>query len=412
MTQNKYLGINGLGRIGKLVLWNQLIEKHFDGYVVSIGRTAGKDINDLIDFILNDSTYGSLDRFMYGYSGKDFEVKIINKENFEISIDGSYIKFLTTDRNPRDIKWSENNVDVVVDCTGVFLDPVESSDGKRGSVRGHLDGGAKKVIVSAPFKIKGKDLHLPEDSTMLVYGINHETYDKEKHNIISAASCTTTALSHMMKPLLDNIETSRILTASMSTIHAATNNQKILDALPAQDAGDLRKNRSALNNIILTSTGAAKALEFILPEIKSIGFMADSVRIPTNTVSLVALNLTFRSQLESSGEPKLTKDFINDIYKKSALNGQKGFLVYSDKQNVSSDLRGFKASAVIEGIETATKTGFLPLPKQIIHDMGAAGELQLPVTHAKIFGWYDNEFGSYVNSLSNIIIHVEKEISK
>lgn len=412
MSQNKYLGINGLGRIGKLVLWNQLIEKHFDGFIISIGRTAGKNINDLIDFILNDSTYGSLDRFMYGYSGKNFEVKVLDEKNFEISIDGSYIKFLTTDRNPKDIKWAENKVNVVVDCTGVFLDPSAPVDTPRGSVKGHIVGGAKKVIVSAPFKIKGKTLVLPEDSTMLVYGINHESYDNLNHNIISAASCTTTALSHMMKPLLENIETSRILTASMSTIHAATNNQKILDALPEQDAGDLRKNRSALNNIILTSTGAAKALEFILPEIKSIGFMADSVRIPTSTVSLVALNLTFRSKLESSGEPQLTKEFINDIYKKSSLNGQKGFLVYSDKQNVSSDLRGFKASAVIEGVETATKTGYLPLPKEMVYDMGIAGDIQLPVTHAKIFGWYDNEFGSYVNSLSNIIIHIEKELSK
>lgn len=409
---NKYLGINGLGRIGKLVLWNQLIENHFDGYIISLGRTAGKSLQDMIDFILNDSTYGHLERFMYGYSGQSLNVEILNEENFEIKIAGAYIKFLTTDRNPKDIKWSDNNVDIVVDCTGVFLDPTADPEQGRGSVKGHLMAGAKKVVVSAPFKIKGKDLELPEDATMLVYGINHENYDASKHDIISAASCTTTALSHMMKPLLDHIDTSRILTASMSTIHAATNNQNLLDALPGQGAGDLRKNRSALNNIILTSTGAAKALEFILPEIKSIGFMADSVRIPTNTVSLVALNLTFRSQLESSGEPVLNKEFINDIYKKAALNGQKGYLVFSDKQNVSSDLRGFKASAVIEGVETATKTGFLPLPSQMIHDMGAQGELKLPVTHAKIFGWYDNEFGSYVNSLSNIIIHIDNEFSK
>lgn len=411
MNKKKHLGINGLGRIGKLVLWNQLIEKHFDGYVVSIGRTAGQSIHDLLDFILNDSTYGSLGRFMYGYSSDKFDVTIINEENFEVMIDGSHIKFLTTDRNPKEIKWAENNVDVVVDCTGVFLDPTADVDSPKGSVKGHLVG-AKKVIVSAPFKIPGKSLVMPEDATMMVYGINHETYDNSKHNIVSAASCTTTALSHMMKPLLDNIETSRILTASMSTIHAATNNQKILDALPGQGASDLRKNRSALNNIILTSTGAAKALEFILPEIKSIGFMADSVRIPTNTVSLVALNLTFRSKLKSSGEPKLTKEYINDIYKKASENGQKGLLVYSDTQSVSSDVRGFKASAVIEGVETATKTGYLPLPKEIVHNMGAAGELQLPVTHAKIFGWYDNEFGSYVNSLSNIIIHIDKELCK
>lgn len=407
----KYLGINGLGRIGKLVLWNQLIIKHFDGFIISLGRTAGTSLNDIIDFILNDSTYGSLDRFMYGYSGKALNVKIIDENKFEFEIDGCKIIILTEERNPKNINWSAHNVEVVVDCTGVFLDPTADIDAGRGSVKGHLET-AKKVVVSAPFKIKGQELILPEDATMLVYGINHENYDTNKHHIVSAASCTTTALSHMMKPLLDHIETSRILTASMSTIHAATNNQNLLDALPAQGAGDLRKNRSALNNIILTSTGAAKALEFILPEIKSIGFMADSVRIPTNTVSLVSLNLTFRSKLEASGEPKLTKEYINDIYKKASKNGQKDYLVFSEQQNVSSDLRGFKASAVIEGCETATKTGLLPLPSNFVYEMGAAGEIQLPVTHAKIFGWYDNEFGSYVNSLSNIIVHVEKELSK
>lgn len=407
----KYLGINGLGRIGKLVLWNQLIVNHFDGFVISLGRTAGTSVNDLLSFILSDSTYGSLDRFMYGYQGKSLDVKVLDKDNFEFEVDGKHIIFLTDERNPKNINWAEHSVEVVVDCTGVFLDPNMDKDANRGSVRGHLET-AKKVIVSAPFKIKGKELVLPEDSTMLVYGINHENYDNNKHDLISAASCTTTALSHMMKPLLDNIETSRILTASMSTIHAATNNQNLLDALPAQGASDLRKTRSALNNIILTSTGAAKALEFILPEIKSIGFMADSVRIPTNTVSLVTLNLTFRSKLEASGEPTLTKEYINDIYKQASKNGQKDYLVFSEEQNVSSDLRGFKASAVIEGSETATKTGFLPLPSNFVYEMGAAGDIQLPVTHAKIFGWYDNEFGSYVNSLSNIIIHVDEELSR
>lgn len=411
INQKNYIGINGLGRIGKLVLWNQMIVKHFDGVIVSLGRKVGTDIEDLIDFILNDSTYGALDRFMYGYSGKNLEVKILNKENYEISIDGMYIKFLTTDRNPKDIKWKENKVKIVVDCTGVFLDPKAPSDDSKGSIRGHLDAGAKKVVVSAPFKIKGSEIIMPDDSTMVVYGINHHTYDDSKHHIVSAASCTTTALSHMMKPLLDNIETSRILTASMSTIHAATNNQNILDATPSDNASDLRKNRSVFNNIILTSTGAAKALEFVLPQIKSIGFMADSVRIPTNTVSLVTLNLTFRSKLKSSGEPKLTSQFINSLYKEAAERAQDNLLYYSEKQTVSSDVRGFRASAVIEGCETRTKTGFLTVSKEFLYDMGFEGNIQLPVTHAKIFGWYDNEFGSYVNSLSNMIIHMDKELN-
>lgn len=396
--RSKLLGINGLGRIGKLHLWHQLTEDYFDGYVISLGRTAGESLEDLLDFILNDSTYGHLGRFIYGYGSQELEVKILDASKYLVQIGRATLEFLTEERNPKNIPWAKHDVALVVDCTGVFLDPQAHADKGRGSLKGHLEAGAKKVLVSAPFKLtKG----MPEDSTMVVYGINHQDYDPKNHHIISAASCTTTALSHMMKPLLDHIDTQRILTASMSTIHAATNNQNLLDALPQEGAKDLRKSRSALNNIILTSTGAAKALEYILPEIKEIGFMADSVRIPTNTVSLVALNLTFRSQIKSCGEPQLTADFINTIYKDAALKSQKDFLIYSDKQNVSSDMRGFKASTVIEGVETATKTGFLPL---------ANNEGKLPVTHAKIFGWYDNEFGSYVNSLSNIARHIHQNL--
>jgi len=394
----KILGINGLGRIGKLHLWHQLVENYFNKYVISLGRTAGESLEDLLDFLLVDSTYGHLERFMYGYTDKRLDVKILDQDKFIVQIGQATIEFLTEERNPKNIPWADHDVELVVDCTGVFLDPAADPHAGRGSLKGHLEAGAKKVLLSAPFKLKDG---MPEDSTMVVYGINHDNYQADKHKIISAASCTTTALSHMMKPLLDNIDTQRILTASMSTIHAATNNQNLLDALPKQGAKDLRKSRSALNNIILTSTGAAKALEYILPEIKEIGFMADSVRIPTNTVSLVALNLTFRSQIKSCGEPKLTSDFINDIYKQAADKSQKDFLIYSEKQNVSSDLKGFKASTVIEGVETATKTGFLPLPNE---------EGKLPVTHAKIFGWYDNEFGSYVNSLSNIARHIHSQM--
>lgn len=395
---SKLLGINGLGRIGKLHLWHQLIEDYFDGYVISLGRTVGEKIEDLLDFILTDSTYGHLERFMYGYGDQKLDVKIIDSSKYIVQVGRTSIQFLTEERNPKNIPWSKHNVELVVDCTGAFLDPTADANEGRGSLKGHLEGGAKKVLLSAPFKLKDK---MPENATMVVYGINHEAYDNAKHDIISAASCTTTALSHMMKPLLDNIDTKRILTASMSTIHAATNNQNLLDAMPKQGANDLRKNRAALNNIILTSTGAAKALEYVLPAIKDIGFMADSVRIPTDTVSLVALNLTFRSQIESTGEPKLSAEFINNIYKQASVNAQKDFLIYSEKQNVSSDIKGFKASTVIEGVETATKTGYLPLP----NDQG-----NLTVTHAKIFGWYDNEFGSYVNSLSNIARHIHQSL--
>lgn len=414
MTTNKkkLLGISGLGRIGKLTLWNQLTLDRFDGFVINMGREVGNSIDDLLHFITNDSTYGSLERFLYGYSKNSFSIEIINASTFEFMLDGRYIKVLTKERNPQNLNWKEEGVQIVADCTGAFLDPTQPADSQRGSVRGHLEGGAERVIVSAPFKIKDSTKEIPEDAAMMVYGINHEIFNPGAHRIISAASCTTTALAHMMKPLLDTIETSKIVTASMSTIHAATNNQSILDKPAGAGASDLRRNRSAFNNIILTSTGAAKALEIVLPSIKGIGFMADSVRIPTTTVSLVCLNVTFNSTLKSDGSPTITKDFINDLYKHASENGQKHLLEYRETQNVSSDLSGNKASCVIEGIETRTKTGFLSLPSGVLYDFGIAGDIKLPVTHAKIFAWYDNEFGNYVNSLANIILYLDKEINK
>lgn len=410
MNRNKYLGINGLGRIGKLTLWNMINDNRFDGFVINAGRKVGQTFEDTIDFIMTDSTYGSLDRFLYGYTGKTCSVEIIDMENCIAKIDGKFIKVLTTERNPKQIGWDKENVEIVVDCTGVFLDPNKESDAKGGSVRGHLESGAKKVICSAPFKL-GEGDEIPADAMMTVFGINHEIYDPEKHHVLSSASCTTTALSHMMKPLMDNTETNRIITASMSTIHASTNNQSILDGVPKAGAKDLRRNRSVFNNIILTSTGAAKALEVVMPEIKGIGFMADSVRIPANTVSLVSLNITFRSALNGKGEPVIDTEFLNKMYQEASASDPHNLLVYTDKQTVSTDVRGKKASVVIEGFETHTRTGFISLPKEIMFDCGVAGDIQLPVTHAKIFGWYDNEFGNYVNSLSHLIAHVDEKMS-
>jgi len=410
MNNHKYLGINGLGRIGKLTLWNLLNDERFDGFVINAGRKVGQSFEDMIDFIMTDSTYGSLDRFLFGYTGRSSDVEILDNENCIAIINGKRIKVLTTERDPKMIGWGNENVDIVVDCTGVFLDPNKATDAKGGSMRGHLEAGAKKIICSAPFKL-GEDADIPEDAMMTVFGINHETYDTDKHHILSSASCTTTALSHMMKPLMDNTETSRIITASMSTIHASTNNQTILDGVPKAGAKDLRRNRSVFNNIILTSTGAAKALEVVMPDIKGIGFMADSVRIPANTVSLVSLNITFRSALNGKGEPVIDTEFLNRMYREAAEKDPHNLLVYTDKQTVSTDVRGKKASAVIEGFETHTRTGFISLPKEIMFDCGVAGDIQLPVTHAKIFGWYDNEFGNYVNSLSHLIALVDDEMN-
>ncbi|MGI6731627.1 MAG: type I glyceraldehyde-3-phosphate dehydrogenase [Anaerovoracaceae bacterium] len=411
--QNKrILGINGIGRIGKLTLWNHLNHKYFDGIVINAGRELGKTVEDVIHYLTTDSTYGSLDRFMYGYTGKSCNVKILNRTESLIEIDGIPVKILKKARNPREIDWAKENVRIVIDCTGVFLDPTVPADHPKGSLRGHLEAGAEKVILSAPFKIGDSSRKLPDDSSTFVYGVNHSAYAPMKHHIISAASCTTTALAHMVKPLLDTEETSQIVTASMTTVHAATNNQNILDAPPKAGAKDLRRNRSVFNNIIPTSTGAAIALEEIIPEIKSVGFMADSIRIPTSTVSLISLNLTFRTERTESGEPVINQNFINDIYRKAAEGAQKDLLVFSENQNVSSDLMGGLAAVVIEGLENHTRTGFISLDAETLAKYGveAGQDMNLPVTHAKVFGWYDNEFGCYVNCLGRLTKYVEKNL--
>ncbi|HWQ77530.1 MAG TPA: glyceraldehyde 3-phosphate dehydrogenase NAD-binding domain-containing protein [Anaerovoracaceae bacterium] len=412
LKSKKMLGINGIGRIGKLTLWNHLNLRHFDGIVINAGREAGRKGTDIVQYLTTDSTYGSLDRFLYGHTGKACEVKIVEHAENLFSFDGILVKVLTKERNPRDIPWSREGVRLVIDCTGVFLDPALPADYGKGSLRGHLEAGAEKVIVSAPFKMKDSSQKMPADSAMFVYGVNHFGYDPLKHHIISAASCTTTALAHMIKPLLETEETSKIVTASMSTVHAATNNQSILDAPPKAGSDDLRRNRSVMNNIIPTTTGAAIALEEILPEIKEIGFMADSIRVPTSTVSLISLNLTFRTILSETGEPVITKDFINDIYKKAASGSQKDLLIFSEDQNVSSDLMGCPAAVVIEGHENHTRTGFLPLSAEILQQYGidTSRDINFPVTHAKIFGWYDNEFGCYVNCLGKLTKYLDKNM--
>ncbi|MDY6825953.1 MAG: glyceraldehyde 3-phosphate dehydrogenase NAD-binding domain-containing protein [Bacillota bacterium] len=412
LESKKKLGINGIGRIGKLTLWNHLSTGHFESFVLNTGRRVGRELEDVIDYLLKDSTYGSLDRFLYGYSNKKCSVQIIDREAGLFAINDRPIKVLMEARNPRDINWARETVQLVVECTGAYIDPADPAGKAKGSARGHLEAGAEKVIVSAPFKISDNAQKIPDDSGMFVYGINHVKYDPSKHHIISAASCTTTGLAHMVKPLLETRETSEIVTASMSTVHAATNNQKILDTVPRANDADLRRNRSVFNNIILTTTGAANALEEIIPEIKVIGFMADSVRVPISTSSLIMLNVTFKTFLTETGEPLLNRNLINDIYRKAAAGAQKDMLVYSDKQNVSSDLAGFSAAIVIEGIETHTRTGFIPVNATTLRECGLESnvDINIPVTHAKIFGWYDNELGSYVNFLGKLTIYVDKNM--
>lgn len=403
------LGINGSGRIGKLTLWHHLISRKFDGAVLNVGRIVGKSLDDLVQTITTDSTYGTLGHFLYGRCGKPCDIQV-DYDDQVIVIDGFPIKVLNTERNPANINWKEEGVRIVVDCTGKFLDPNLPDDDPKGSITGHLAAGAEKVIASAPFKSK-KEVDIDRFPT-IIYGINHNAFDPGKHHIISAASCTTTGLAYMMKPLLEDRETCEVLTASLSTIHAATNSQSVLDTVPTTNTSDLRKNRSVLNNIILSSTGAAKALEKVIPEVSQFGFMADSIRIPTTTVSLIALNITFNSRLNESGNPYINGNYIKNIYKKAAEGEHKGLLHLSMQQNVSMDLIGKRAAIVIEGQEIHTRTGFLRIPKDILHQVGANLEdVNIPVTHAKIMGWYDNEFGSYVTCLGYLTEHVASQLA-
>ncbi|RPH39026.1 MAG: glyceraldehyde-3-phosphate dehydrogenase [Desulfobulbaceae bacterium] len=402
------LGINGLGRIGKLTLWHHVSKKYFSGIVVNIGREVGRSLEDLAAAIERDSTYGRLGTYLHGHkAGRVIEE--LDNDKGTMLVNGVPLKVLRQARNPKLIPWRENEVKLVVDTTGVFSDPTTDPAGDKGALRGHIEAGAEKVILSAPFKIKSKGIDMPDDAVTTVMGINDEVYDPSRHTLISAASCTTTCLSYMIKPLMESIGAENFLSASMVTVHAATGSQQVLDRLPNAGATDLRKNRSIMNNIILTTTGAAKALALVIPEMERIGFMAESVRIPTSSGSLIVLVLNFQDDAENP----IKRAFINSIYQDYARNNP--YLVFAEQQNVSSDIIGLPAAAVvIEGSETHTRTASIQvnLQKAKAESLmpGADPILNVPVTQAVVYGWYDNELGSYTNMLGDLTVQVAERI--
>lgn len=404
------LGINGLGRIGKLTLWHHVARKYFKEIVVNVGREVGTSFSDIANYIEKDSTYGWLPVYLYGYKGKRVIENLDEKEG-TMYIDGVKVKILRESRNPKDIKWREEGVKLVVDCSGKFRDPNIDPDDPKGSVRGHLVAGAEKVIVSAPFKIKDKEKGIPEDAITIVYGINEHMYDPQKHNIISAASCTTTCLAFMVKPLLDYFGPERILSASMVTVHAVTSSQVVLDRLPKAGDKDLRRNRSIFNNIILTTTGAAEALALVIPEMKKIGFMAESVRVPLTTGSLIILTVNIQDE---SIENHIDKDLINNIYKEAANNKYKDFLIFSMEQNVSSDIIGYpRAAAIIEGTETHTRTALAKVDIcKALPEIGqtVCTHVEIPITQVVVYGWYDNELGSYTNLMGDLTVYIAEKM--
>jgi glyceraldehyde 3-phosphate dehydrogenase len=316
------VGINGFGRIGRLTL-RRIFEQPIPGLEVVA-------INDLTD----TETNAHLFKFDSNYGTFNGTVKAV-KDTMEIN--GKSIKVLA-EKDPAKIPWRDFGVELVIECTGVFADAPKAAL--------HLQGGAKKVLISAPSK--GEDI-------TIVLGVNGDKYDPAKHKIISNASCTTNALAPIVKVLNDSFGVKHGL---LNTIHSYTNDQRVLD----QAHKDLRRARNAATNIIPTSTGAAKTVAVVIPELKG-KLDGVSLRIPTPTVSIV----DFTAELNKP----VTVEQVNAAMKAAAEGPMKGILVFSTEPNVSSDFKGSTASCIVDADLTTVMDG----------------------TQVKVFGWYDNEWG-------------------
>jgi len=316
------VGINGFGRIGR--------------QVVRAAKLQGKDD---IDFVaVNDLTDTKTLAHLFKYDSVHRTYKgDVSARNGSIAIDGDEIKVLA-EKDPARLPWRDLGVDIVLESTGRFTDAKDA--------RKHIDGGAKKVIISAP--AKGEDI-------TIVLGVNEKKYDASKHAIISNASCTTNCLVPMVKVVRDNFG---FLRGSMVTIHSYTNDQNVLD-LPHKD---LRRARAAAMSIIPTTTGAAKATSLVIPELKG-KIDGIAIRVPTPDVSLTDLTVVV--------EKPVTVEAINEAFRSAADGPLKGILEYTDEELVSSDFIGNPASCILDAKSTNVVDGTL----------------------LKVSGWYDNEWG-------------------
>ena len=316
------VGINGFGRIGRLVM-RATNELHPESLEVAA-------VNDLTDAKTNAHLY-KYDTNYGPYRG------IVEANNGDLVVDGRTIKVFS-ERDPSRIPWGEMGVDLVVESTGIFTD-VEKA-------KGHLAGGAKKVVISAP--ATGEDL-------TIVLGVNDHLYDPAKHNIVSNASCTTNCFATMVKVLNDAFGIEHGL---MSTIHSYTNDQAILD----QQHPDLRRARAAAMNIIPTNTGAARAVGLVLPELNG-KLHGIAYRVPTSTGSVT----DFVANVSRDVSP----EEVNQAFLEAAQGPLKGILEYTDEPLVSSDLRGNPHSCIFDALST------IVMEQRMV----------------KILGWYDNEWG-------------------
>jgi len=330
------IAINGFGRIGRMTL-KAILQKYPEFEIVAI--------NDLVDSKTNahlfkyDSNYGI-------YPGE------VKAKDDAIIIDDREIKVFA-EKDPAKLPWKDLKVDVVIEATGVFRDGHKA--------KAHLEAGAKKVVITAPAK--------NEDITV-VLGVNHEMYDPEKHHIISNASCTTNCLAPVAKVIHDNYVIKR---AHMTTVHAYTNDQRILDLAHK----DLRRARAAAINIIPTTTGAAKAVGEVLPEMK--GKLDGSARrVPVADGSLVDLTVILNKET--------TAEEINQKMKEASEGKLKGILEYTEDPIVSQDIVGNPHSSIFDGLSTKVIGGNL----------------------AHIVSWYDNEWG-YSNRLKDLVLYIAEK---
>ena len=330
------VGINGFGRIGRMVLRAAYTRNDIE--FLALNDLA--DSNTLAHLLKYDSVHGILKA--------DIEV-----EGNVIVVNGKRIQIIS-EKDPGKLPWKDLGVDIVFESTGLFRDRSQASK--------HLDAGAKKVIISAP---------APDPDITLVIGVNHEQYDPIKHHIISNASCTTNSLAPLCKVLLDTFGIKKGL---MTTIHSYTTDQRLLDF----PHSDLRRSRAAAVSMIPTTTGAAKAVSLVLPELAGkINGMA--LRVPTPNVSLTDLVVQLN-------KPASAQE-VNKAFKEASQGSMKGIIEYCDEPLVSIDFNGITASTAVDALSTMS----------IGEDM------------VKILAWYDNEFG-YANRLVDLAEYIAKTL--
>ncbi|GLX48099.1 type I glyceraldehyde-3-phosphate dehydrogenase [Streptomyces misionensis] len=331
------VGINGFGRIGRNY-FRALLEQGADIEVVAVNDLG--DTATTAHLLKYDTILGRLKQE-------------VSHTADTITVDGHTIKVLS-ERNPADIPWGELGVDIVIESTGIFT--------KREDAAKHLAGGAKKVLISAPAK--------DEDIT-IVMGVNQDKYDAANHHVISNASCTTNCVAPMAKVLDENFG---IVKGLMTTVHAYTNDQRILD-FPHKD---LRRARAAAENIIPTTTGAAKATALVLPQLKGkLDGLAMRVPVPTGSVTDLVVELS----------REVTKEEVNAAFQKAAEGELKGLLDYTEDPIVSSDIVNAPASCTFDSSLTMVQEG----------------------KNVKVIGWYDNEWG-YSNRLVDLTVFVGNQL--